>query len=211
VSSLIDLQECAVPRPKDQRERRQQLIAAAERVVLARGAANVRLRDVAEEAGLTSGAVLYYYDELDALLAETRQRAVDRFCRQREDAVHALDDPREQLRAAIACGLPSGPDDELVRLLYELDGQAIRDHRYGAASRAYFDRQVAIYHPVLLAGQERGLFHLAAPVRDIARNLVALEDGYGYYVVVPGTAFDRETAEALVISYAETATQCALS
>ena len=97
-----------------------------------------------------------------------------------------------------------------MRLLYELDGQAIRDHRYGAASRAYFDRQVAVYLPVLLAGQQRGSFRLAAPARDVARNLVALEDGYGYYVVVPGTGFDRETAEALVVSYAETATQCAL-
>src|SRR5437764_14822548 len=114
-------------RPKDQGARRQQLVAATERVVLARGAASVRLRDVAEAAGLTSGAVLYYYDELDHLLAETRQRAVERFCRQREDAVDACPDPREQLRAAINCGLPSGPDDELVRLLYELDGQAIRD------------------------------------------------------------------------------------
>jgi AcrR family transcriptional regulator len=186
-------------------------MAAAERVVLARGAANVRLRDVAEEAGLTSGAVLYYYDELDHLLAETRQRAIDRFCRQREEAVDAVDDPRDQLRAAISCGLPTGPDDELVRLLYELDGQAIRDRSYGAASRAYFDRQVAIYQPVLLAGQVRRAFRLAAPARDIARNLVALEDGYGYYVVVPGTGFDRATAEALVLSYAETATQCTLT
>jgi AcrR family transcriptional regulator len=197
-------------RPRDQAERRRQLVAATERVILTRGAANVRLRDVAEEAGLSSGAVLYYFDELEHLLAETRQRATDRFCLQREEAVDACDDPRDQLRAAIRCGLPTGPDDDLVRLIYELDGQAMRDRSYDMASRAYFDRQVAVYQPVLRAGQVAGVFSLAAPVRDIARNLVALEDGLGYYVVVPGTGFDRATAEALVVSYAETATRCSL-
>src|SRR3954452_17804319 len=107
-------------RPKDQAERRRQLVAAAERVVLTRGAANVRLLDVAQEAGLTAGAVRYYYDELEHLLAETRQRATDRFCRQREDAGGPRHGPLQQLRGAIGCGLPAGADDDLVRLIYEL-------------------------------------------------------------------------------------------
>src|SRR3954465_5416305 len=114
-------------RPRDQAERRRQLVAAAERVVPTRGAANSRLRDVAGEAGLTSGAVLYYYDELEHLLAETRQRATDRVCRPRDDAADPCDDPRDQRRAAISCGLPPGPEDDLVGLIYELDGQAMRD------------------------------------------------------------------------------------
>src|SRR3954465_8397672 len=105
-------------RPRDQAERRRQLVAAAERVVLTRGAANVRLRDVAEEAGLTSGAVLYYYDELEHLLAETRQGGPEPFFRQGGDAGGALHGPRDQLRAAISCGLPTGPEDDLVRLIY---------------------------------------------------------------------------------------------
>ncbi len=58
----------------------------------------------------------------------------------------------------------------------------------GAQSRAYFERQVAIYHSVLVAGEAAGIFTLTAPAMVIARNLVALEDGYGYYVAVPGPA-----------------------
>src|SRR3954454_3627859 len=144
-------------RPKDQPEGAGRLVGRARGVFSPKGAANVRLLDVAREAGLTSGAVLYYYDELEHLLAETRQRATDRFCRQREDAVDACDDPRDQLRAAISCGLPTGPDDDLVSLIYELDGQAMRDGSYGVASRAYFDRQVAVYQPVLRAGETAGV------------------------------------------------------
>jgi DNA-binding transcriptional regulator YbjK len=200
-----------VARIKDQVRRRGELIAAAERAVLRKGAGAVKLRDVADEAGLTPGAVLYYYDELDSLLVETHSQAAERFCRQREELVDSIDDPRDQLRAAVRAGLPTGPEDELVRLLYEFDGLGTRQPGYGRLSREYFARQVAIYHSVLVAGQAAGLFHLTAPARDVGRNLVALEDGYGYYVVLPDSGIDAASAERLILGYAETATGCALA
>jgi DNA-binding transcriptional regulator YbjK len=200
-----------VARIRDQERRRGELIAAAERAVLRKGAADVRLRDVADEAGLTPGAVLYYYDELDTLLVETHSQAVERFCRQREDLIDTIEDPRDQLRAAIRAGLPAGPDDELVRLLYEFDGQGTRRPGYGRLSREYFARQVAMYHSILVAGQASGHFQLTAPARDVGRNLVALEDGYGYYVVLPESGLDLAQAERLILGYAETATGCALA
>ena len=110
------------------------------------------------------------------------------------------------------CGraLPTGPDDELVQLLYEFDGQGTRRPGYGRISREYFARQVAIYHSILVAGEAAGHFRLSAPARDVGRNLVALEDGYGYYVVLPESGIDVAMAEQLILSYAETATGCPL-
>jgi AcrR family transcriptional regulator len=198
-------------RPRDQKQRREQLVQATERAVLRRGLGSVRLRDVAEEAGLTSAAVLYYYDEVHELLVETHRRAVERFCSQREDAADAIEDYRERLVVAVRGGLPTGPDDTLVRLLYQFDSQGMTDPAYGAHSRAYFERQVAIYHSILVAGSAAGVFRLTAPARTIARNLVALEDGYGYYVAVPGTGVDAATAERYILSYAEAATGCQLT
>jgi DNA-binding transcriptional regulator YbjK len=200
-----------VARTKDQVRRRGELIAAAERAVLRKGAGAVKLRDVADEAGLTPGAVLYYYDELDSLLVETHSQAAERFCRQREELIDSIADPRDQLRAAVRAGLPTGPEDELVRLLYEFDGLGTRRPGYGRLSREYFARQVAIYHSVLVAGQAAGLFALTAPARDVGRNLVALEDGYGYYVVLPDSGIDAPDAVRLILKYAETATGCPLA
>src|SRR5260370_2578622 len=60
-------------RPKDQKRRREELVAAAARAVLRRGPAAVRLRDVAEEAGVTPAAVLYYYTPTAALPLPTHQ------------------------------------------------------------------------------------------------------------------------------------------
>ena len=70
---------------------------------------------------------------------------------------------------------------------------------------------VAIYHSILVAGSAAKVFALTAPARVIARNLVALEDGHGYYVAVPGTEMDAATAERYILSYAEVATGCRLS
>jgi len=196
-------------RTKDQVERRRQLVAATERAVLKRGLRGVRLRDVADEAGLTSGAVLYYY-ELEDLLLETHNRAIERFCRLREEAVDRIDDPRGKLVACLRGGLPSGPDDSLVRLLYEFEGAALRSRAYGALNSSYFERQVGIYHAILVTGEAVGVFSLSAPARVVARNLVALEDAYGFYVVLTDSDIDAATAEHLILTYAETATGATL-
>src|SRR5436309_13065775 len=98
-------------RPKRQDQRRAELVEAARTAVLERGMLGLRLRDVAERAGLTSGAVLYYYPTLTGLLEEVQRAAVERFCDRREEAVAGQSDPRRRLRGMIGSGLPSGPDD----------------------------------------------------------------------------------------------------
>jgi DNA-binding transcriptional regulator YbjK len=198
-------------RAKNQKQRRSEFVDATGRAVIKRGLGAVRLRDIADEAGVTSAAVLYYYDQIDELLLETHRRAVEQFCAQREDAIDLIDDHRERLVAAVRGGLPTGPDDDLVRLLYQFDSQRMTNAAYGAQSRSYFERQVAIYHAILVAGEAAKIFHLTASARVIARNLVALEHGYGYYVAVPGTDVDAATAEKYILSYAEVAAGCSLT
>ena len=70
-------------RKKDQGARRPELGEAVRRAVLARGLEGVRLRDIAEQAGVTPAAVLYYGD-VDALTYDTYQQAIERFSLDRE-------------------------------------------------------------------------------------------------------------------------------
>src|SRR3954454_9381706 len=86
-----------VARPRDQVKRRRELVAATSRLVARKGLANVTLRDVADAAGVTSGAVLYYYDSLDELFTAAYDRGVERFCPEREQATAALADPVARL------------------------------------------------------------------------------------------------------------------
>jgi AcrR family transcriptional regulator len=104
-------------RTKNQNVRRRQLTEAAGRAIIARGAAAVRLKDIAEEAGVTPGAVLYYYPDVDQLLVEVHRTAGERFCDGRMAALDQIADPRQRMLAAISSGLPTGPHDETVRTL----------------------------------------------------------------------------------------------
>ncbi|GAA4241992.1 TetR/AcrR family transcriptional regulator [Actinomadura meridiana] len=193
-------------RPSRAHERRADLVAAARRAVLDRGMLDLRLRDVAEEAGLSSGSVLYYFPTLTDLLREVQREAVDRFCAAREEAVRAVPDPRDRLIAMIRSGLPSGPDDELCVLLYELGTVARREASYAAEHIRLYERQVGIYAGILDTGAATGAFTLTRDAGTIARNLVALEDGYGLHITMAVPTVDTARAEALLLAAASDAT-----
>src|SRR3954451_14389336 len=107
-------------RRKDQTERRRQLTSAARQVLLERGAVGVRVKDVAERAGLAPSSVLYYYPSLDELLIEVSRGAIDRFGERRAAAVHVVVHHARVPLLPIHLGVPTGPDDAESRVLYEL-------------------------------------------------------------------------------------------
>jgi DNA-binding transcriptional regulator YbjK len=179
-------------------------VAAASKLVARNGLASVTLRDVANAAGVTSGAVLYYYDGLDELFTAAYDRAVERFCRDREEAVAGLADAAARLALAVRLGVPAGPDDAEIRMLYELEAVAFRSPECAALMAAYIERQVAMYASMLEVGAAVGRLALTAGSRSIARNIVALEDGLGLYVLL-----GRDSAvevESRILDYVATAT-----
>jgi AcrR family transcriptional regulator len=193
-------------RPRNQAERRRQLANAGRRVLLERGAVGVRVKDIAERAGITPSSVLYYYPRLDELMIEVSRDAMERYAERRSREVRALDDPVAQLRLAIRLGVPTGPDDEESRLLYELDAFVGSSSAFRVLSSSFFDRQVTLYQQVLDAGAAQGAFELAAPADSLARGLVAMEDGLGLQVVVGHPGLDSAEAERILVRHASAIT-----
>jgi AcrR family transcriptional regulator len=193
-------------RRKDQASRRRQLVEAGRRVLLERGAVGLRVKDVAERAGMAPSSVLYYYPRLDELMMDVSRGAIERYAERRSQQVRRLDDPVRQLRLAIRLGVPTGPDDEDSRLLYELDAFTGTSPAFAIMTSSFFDRQALLYQYVLESGAARGIFTLARPAETIARGLVALEDGLGLQVVTGHPAVDSAEAERILLSYAGVAT-----
>ena len=170
-------------RPKRQEARRAALIEATYAAGRMHGLRSLSLTDVAEQAGLSRGAVLYYYEDLDALLVEAHAAGVERFCDERDHLVGELDDPRDRLGAAIEAGLPTGPDDALMSLLYEFDVLAGNSELHDELVQTMYLRQLATYRGILAAGREAGVFNAALPDEHLAMTFVALEDAYGLHIV----------------------------
>ena len=170
-------------RPRRQEARRAALIEATYAAGRQHGLRSLSLTDVAEQAGLTRGAILYYYEDLDALLVEAHAAGVERFCDERDATVAQLEDPRVQLGAAIDAGLPSGPDDALMSLLYEFDVLAGNSALHDELVQKLYLRQLETYTRIIEAGREAGVFTPTLPVDQLAMTFVALEDAYGLHIV----------------------------
>ena len=198
-------------RPAAQAERRLTLISAAETMIARHGLAGVTLRAVANEAGMSSSAALYYYPGLKELLDDVQKQAVERFCTLRAMAIAQIADPRDRLKAMIRTGVPEDPSDRLCRLLMELGAYARSDAAYAARHITLFERQVAIYIGILEAGAITGTFKLSDASDTLARSLVVLEDGLGLHLLNVVPAVDYSTALGILTAYAETATGCRLS
>jgi AcrR family transcriptional regulator len=192
-------------RRKDQGRRRAQLAEAARAVLLERGAVGLRVKDVAQRAGLSPSAVLYYYPDVGELLLDVSRDAMRRYAERRADAIRELADPADQLRRMISLGVPTGPEDEESRLLYELDALTGTSEVFATLSAAFFDRQALLYERVLERGGDGGVFELHGEAETLARGLVALEDGLGLQVVLGHPGIDGPGAERILLAWASAA------
>jgi AcrR family transcriptional regulator len=186
-------------------ERRVKLLHAAQRAVMKHGA-DVQLKQVAAEAGLTSGAVLYHFPDVQTLLVEANRAGMERFYDERLRAIEGIAEPDRRLVLTIESGLPVDSDDPAVKLLCELGGAAARYPSYAVLLTALYDRQVAMYQVILESGAAQGTFTLASPSLTVARNIVALEDAYGYRMVARHPSIDAVAATELILDYARVAT-----
>ncbi|MGV9712121.1 TetR/AcrR family transcriptional regulator [Gordonia sp. NPDC003424] len=196
-------------RRKDQAAAREAIVAATLVAIRDRGLSSLRIADIAEIAGVSTGTVHYYFGDFESLLKEVHRLASDRFFAARLDLIGRYDDARERLGAMIAAGLPQSAQDALVAALYQLDSHMGLRADHAILVTALYDKQVALYLGILEVGVAQGHFTLSEPSVDVASNLVTLEDGYGLHIISKNASITYDKAVRLIGSYARTATGCA--
>jgi AcrR family transcriptional regulator len=199
-----------VARVKNQGARRAEIVEAAKRAIAERGLTGLRLKDVAAHSELTAGAVAYYYPDLEDLIREVHQHALDRFYWGRKRETERDEDPRITLRRTIRSGVPESAHDTDFQVLNELHVHAYRDPFHAQLMAELFDREVSLYVDVLEKGVAAGAFDLKASTLTVARNLVALEDAYGLHLL-GGSHLGRGDIRDLILANAGVLTGCDLA
>ena len=160
-----------MPKVVDVDQRRIELADAAARVIARSGIDGASLREVAAEAGWTTGALVHYFANKQELLAFTLQTSLDR--RRSRHADRASMSPSEALHAVLRSALPITPDTTLhwiVTLAFAAQSSA--DARLAAIQRsAYLDFRDTV--SALVAGER---CTRAAADRE-AERLIALVNG----------------------------------
>ena len=197
-------------RKKDQAARRRQLVSATIELIADRGIEALTLAAIADRVGVSHRLVAYYYADLESLVQEAHEAAVERYYWARLQALDQVADPQQRLLQLIRSGLPGQQDRQLSQVLNELSANASRSRVHARLMSQLFDREVSLYLSVLQEGQSAGAFRLSQPALTLARNLVALEDAYGFHLLAKVSSIDASAALGALVGYARTATGATL-
>jgi AcrR family transcriptional regulator len=172
-----------MPKAVDVDERRSELTDAAARLIARAGIEAATMRDVAAEAGLTTGALTHYFADKRELMLRTFQASLER--RRALRAGRDPHDPRGALVAALEGALPL--DDDRRRhwmVTIAFCSQAVGDAELAAAQRdAYREFRGHVTELVRRCRLASG----RASSR-LAERLIAVADG-----VAVQALFDPET------------------
>jgi AcrR family transcriptional regulator len=186
------------PRPQIDHVRRPQLLEAAAGVIAERGIASTRIADVAERAGTSAPAVLYWFKSKDELLAEALTVDEERYYGRLTERMDALESPRDRLRLL----LESSAEEYDSRLWMEIWTRALRDRSTRRARRRLDERWRTQIAGVIRDGQSAGEFGEADP-DDVALVLASLIDGLAVQVTLGDPAVSPEGMLARALDIAE--------
>ncbi len=186
----------------DALDRREHLMAAAARVLVRDGSAGMRVRDVAVEAGVSTGIVHYYFGSKDEMLVDALRWAIgkpaERFAALRLDG-----DYLRVLASLLEVSLPHPGVlfDEYV-LWLELWTAATHD----ASLRPLCEELAADYRDELVKlveeGTSAGAFHPVAEPGVVAERISAMVDGLCFRTVVGYSWTPLERVRGLLRQFA---------
>lgn len=186
-----------MPKIVDTEQRRAELAEAAARLIARRGLDAATMREVATEAGCTTGAVTHYFADKHELLATTFEHSLAKRISQRPP--EATNSARQRLHSSLIGALPM---DESRRTHWLVTVacciQASGDQRLADIQHAAY---VDFHHRIASLISEAG-FCDPRPAARLAEQLIAAADGIAVQALMaPGSwppSKQRRTLLALV-------------
>lgn len=182
--------------------RRLQILRAAAKCLADRGYEAVRLKDIADDAGVTTGALQHYWDSRETLLEQAFEQAsvdlLDRWATATADIEH----PWEQI-AALVNQLATAPDVRRHCSLWTEFAAAAGRHsdlRNGFA--AIYNSWRQLLTQAVNAGVDRELFTPEIPVADVVTVLLTHMDGCELALAADIDVMDAERLRSLTLGLA---------
>jgi AcrR family transcriptional regulator len=182
-----------VPKIVDAERRRDEVLEATWRVMARVGIESVSVREIAAEAGYSTGVIAHYFknkdDVIDSALLRVWRREADRIA----DGTAGLRG-MEALRATVAEVLPSGEERKLEMAVWLCFwGRAIGDDRLIAEQCRYYGTWRALLRRHLMEAQKLGEVRAELDPAAEAVRLAAIIDGVGIQAVFESERFaDRK-------------------
>jgi AcrR family transcriptional regulator len=193
------------PRPQIDHIRKPQLLAAAAEVIGERGLGATRVADVAERAGTSAPAVIYWFGSKDDLLTGALTFDEDRFYDAITERLAGLEHPCDRLRALIEAWAA----EYHCRLWIELWNRALRDQGAAVARQRLDDRWRGQIAEVVRAGQDLGEL-AGGDADDVAAIIASLLDGLAVQATLGDPGISPERMRDLALGAAASLLGCEL-
>jgi AcrR family transcriptional regulator len=183
------------PRPPIDHIRKPQILEAAAAVITERGLEATRVADVADRAGTSPSAVLYWFGSRDELLTAALVADEDRFAHLLGERLARLEGAEARLRLLIDLTV----EDPDISLWIETWARALHDPTTAAERYRLDTNWWELIASLIAAGQIEGVFAADIHPGDAALAIACLLDGLAVQVTL-GTddvAVDRMRSLAL--------------
>lgn len=139
--------------------RAEELVRSAYEVMARQGGHRLSLQDIADEAGVSKGLVLYHFKSKDRLYLTTMRWALVRTADRIRARVTAVDDPRETITALVDAIFVDPERNHRFTLVYlDLIEHAARAPSFGELSMITHEIINGLYAELIADGVARGVF-----------------------------------------------------
>ncbi|HTL35859.1 MAG TPA: TetR/AcrR family transcriptional regulator [Kofleriaceae bacterium] len=159
----------------DKRDKRERILAAAERIFARHGFFAAKVSDVAKEAGVADGTIYLYFKNKDDLLISLFERRMQQVNETLKAATAKVKSPREQLRAFVKAYLQLVHDEPTAAevLTIELRQSSKFMKEYENPEFADFLRLLG---GIIAAAQDKGEIDSSIPAHVAARMIFGMLD-----------------------------------
>jgi AcrR family transcriptional regulator len=176
------------PRPAIDHIRRPQILRAAAEVITERGLSGTRVIDIAERAGTSAPAVLYWFETRERLLTEALIADEDGFNEKLDAELAALPTATSRMRKLIEASTTDGD----LSLWIELWARSLHDEAAAAERQRLDDEWRARIAAVVTDGQSAGEFSAAFDPAEAAVRIAAVIDGFAVQMTLRDRDVDQD-------------------
>lgn len=185
-------------------QRRDELIRATYHEVAEKGYSAVTLQDIATRAGLSKGATLYYFASKEDLFLAALEWMVEQNHARIEQAVNAVDNAIEKVRAAINIIFANAQQSRQFFLAYcDFVSIGTRNNRFHDLNARFYHGCTCVDRRIIELGIETGVFR-KVNLDDASSMSRALIDGLmlQWFFYSDGTFEEyRRRCERIILDY----------
>jgi AcrR family transcriptional regulator len=180
--------------------RREQILGAATSVFARLGVHTARMDDIVEEAGLSKGAVYWYFDSKDEIIKSILEMYLNRELQELHDLVRQSDSVENRLMLMVDHLIAELEQYESVMpIAYEFYSLSTRESDIRKSLDVYFQKFIKIYEDLITQGIKHGELKKVDP-QETAVSILALLEGLTLLWMVGVLRIDGKKLGALIRS-----------